>query len=645
MPCEAAPQKSAPVVRRAFHLAVRTEGNISTHNYTRERVHFTTHYAGGHMNRILYALVLLCAAPALLLAQVPTTMSYQGYLTDNAGTPVADGTYNLTFALYTVASGGVSLWTESHPSVSISKGLFNVTLGRGNPTNPLTVPFDQEYYLGVRVGVDPEMTPRVRLTASAYSFRARVAEGLAPGASVPLGGDVTGPYSANTIAANAVTTAKIADNAVTAAKIAPDVISSLDGVHNDGGNIDLIAGANIIITPDDGGNSITIAATGGGGGLTLPYDGTTANASPAFDVENTGTGRAAYFHLNNAGASSDAVWIQTVSTNASSDGIHAEAAAGNAIEAFNNSASQPTLYVYNNSTGPVATFGNSSTSTGDIVSITKSGGSGKGMNIVYGGTGSALAIDNNSTGTALDLRQDGTGMAAYFHIENTTTSQNAVTAESKSTSSNSDAFQAKAVGGRAFYGTSASGSGTSTVFSQNTNATGGGAYYGASAGTYPTLLLRNMNAGSNNHIIEAAKSATTVFTVDTEGDLDATGRIQGDYLLTTTNLGSGTPAAGGLYRDNVLCAWARVSASGSIVSSFGISSVTKTSTGTYQVNFSNAFASGNDVCATASARQSATNRFVMIGLYSASYVTVEIYSNAGVLVDNDFSVIVTGRQN
>ncbi len=616
------------------------------------------------MNRILYAIVLLCAAPALLLAQVPTTMSYQGYLTDNAGTPVADGTYNLTFALYTVSSGGVAIWTESHPSVAVSKGLFNAVLGRGNPTNPLTIAFDQEYFLGIRVGADPEMTPRVRLTASAYSFRARIADGLAPGVAVTLGGDVTGPAGANTIANNAVTTpkiidnavttskiadnavttAKIPDNAITVAKILPDVISSVDGVHNDGGNIDLIAGANITITPDDGGNSITIAASGGGG-LTLPYDGTVSASAAAFDVENTGTGRAGYFHLGNASTASDAMWIQTASTNTSSDGIHAQADAGNAIEAFNNSTSQPTLYAYNSNSGPVAKFGKSTTSTGNIVEITKNGGSGKGMNITYGGTGSAVAIDNNSTGTALDLRQDGTGMAAYFHVENTTTSQNAVTAESKSTSNSSDAFQAKAVGGRAFFGTSASGSGYSTVFSENTNSSGGGAFYGANSGTYPTLLLRNFNAASNTHLIEAAKSATTVFTVDTEGDVDASGRIQGDYLITTTNLGTGTPAGGGLYRDNVLCAWARVAASGSIVSRFGVSSVTHVSTGTYQINFSNAFASGNDVCATASARQSATNRFVMIGLYDATYVTVEIYNNAGTLVDNDFSVIVTGRQN
>ncbi len=50
-------------------------------------------------------------------------------------------------------------------------------------------------------------------------------------------------------------------DAVTPPMITPDFVSSLDGVSNDGGNIDLVEGANITITPDDGANTITIAAT------------------------------------------------------------------------------------------------------------------------------------------------------------------------------------------------------------------------------------------------------------------------------------------------------------------------------------------------------------------------------------------------
>ncbi len=50
-------------------------------------------------------------------------------------------------------------------------------------------------------------------------------------------------------------------NSVTQPMLVPDVVSSVDGVTNDGGNVDLVAGANITITPDDEGNAITISAT------------------------------------------------------------------------------------------------------------------------------------------------------------------------------------------------------------------------------------------------------------------------------------------------------------------------------------------------------------------------------------------------
>lgn len=72
-----------------------------------------------------------------------------------------------------------------------------------------------------------------------------------------FGGDVSGIY-------NAIVVADDSHNH-SASSITTNIVSSLDGVTNDGGNIDLVAGANITITPDDGANTITIAATGGGG--------------------------------------------------------------------------------------------------------------------------------------------------------------------------------------------------------------------------------------------------------------------------------------------------------------------------------------------------------------------------------------------
>ena len=79
-----------------------------------------------------------------------------------------------------------------------------------------------------------------------------------------------------------ITTDKIDDNAVTTAKIAPQIVSSIDGVSNDGGDIDLDAGPGITITPDDGANKITISAAGSGDGNTLDQ---------AYDQGEPGAGR------------------------------------------------------------------------------------------------------------------------------------------------------------------------------------------------------------------------------------------------------------------------------------------------------------------------------------------------------------------
>jgi len=54
---------------------------------------------------------------------------------------------------------------------------------------------------------------------------------------------------------------------VTVNKISPNILSSIDGVINDGGNVDLIAGTNISIQSDDTADTITISAANGGESL------------------------------------------------------------------------------------------------------------------------------------------------------------------------------------------------------------------------------------------------------------------------------------------------------------------------------------------------------------------------------------------
>ncbi len=107
------------------------------------------------------------------------TMPYQGRLTDAAGVPVnntAPG-FPMTFALYTQETGSAPVWSEHHPGVPVSDGLFNVYLGSITPLD--SVLFDDDLWLGVTIGSDSEMTPREQLGAAAYV--------MWQGAGVPVG--------------------------------------------------------------------------------------------------------------------------------------------------------------------------------------------------------------------------------------------------------------------------------------------------------------------------------------------------------------------------------------------------------------------------------------------------------------------------
>ncbi len=146
---------------------------------------------------------------------VPQLMNYQGYLTDDVGNPLNE-TVAITFSIYGDAAGTTLLWTETHPSVTVTGGVFHVILGSVSAF-PDTL-FDGDCYLGVAVGTDPEMTPRPQLTSVAYAIRASKA------------------YVADTVTEGSIVTESLADNAVTSSKISDGSGSGLDADMLDGMN-------------------------------------------------------------------------------------------------------------------------------------------------------------------------------------------------------------------------------------------------------------------------------------------------------------------------------------------------------------------------------------------------------------------------
>lgn len=123
---------------------------------------------------ILTTSVLLASWPCTLLADVPKGIPYQGYLTDTKKKPV-DGNISIQFSLYSAPTDGVALWGETD-SVTVTGGWYNIVLGN---VTPITLPFDVPYFLGIKVGGDAEMTPRLALSSVGYAMRASVAEGVA----------------------------------------------------------------------------------------------------------------------------------------------------------------------------------------------------------------------------------------------------------------------------------------------------------------------------------------------------------------------------------------------------------------------------------------------------------------------------------
>jgi hypothetical protein len=130
-----------------------------------------------------------------LHAAVPPLINFQGILKNASGNPVPNTPHLVQFTLYDSASGGNDLWQQSQILVP-TDGLFNVLLGSMTPL-PDSVFNHPSRFLGVKVGGDPEMTPRQQLVSLSYAYRVNSVDGAAGGnitskVSIGPGHTVTG---------------------------------------------------------------------------------------------------------------------------------------------------------------------------------------------------------------------------------------------------------------------------------------------------------------------------------------------------------------------------------------------------------------------------------------------------------------------
>lgn len=108
---------------------------------------------------------ILCVVVTSVLAE---TFAVQGVLRDPLGKTVADGSYSMTFRLYTTATGGSAVWTETQGSVSVLHGVYNAELG--TVTALTDVAFNTTYYLGLSINGGTELEPRFKLTRTPASM-------------------------------------------------------------------------------------------------------------------------------------------------------------------------------------------------------------------------------------------------------------------------------------------------------------------------------------------------------------------------------------------------------------------------------------------------------------------------------------------
>ncbi|MEZ4387719.1 MAG: hypothetical protein R3D98_09115 [Candidatus Krumholzibacteriia bacterium] len=157
------------------------------------------------MRTVLLCGLILSLGAGLSLAFAPQTLSFQGRLTDSGGINVADGNHSVTFRVYSQLNGGAPLWTSTR-QVTVNGGVFAVILGE---INPLNLPFDQLYYVGVQYEAEPEMAPRVPLTATPYALA------VSPSAAVTSLNGLTGPF--NLVAGSNVSINPVGGNLVISA--------------------------------------------------------------------------------------------------------------------------------------------------------------------------------------------------------------------------------------------------------------------------------------------------------------------------------------------------------------------------------------------------------------------------------------------
>jgi len=143
-----------------------------------------------YINFGLATLVGTAGAEPASGAGVPLFLTEQGRLFDTNNNPIS-ASATFTFSIYTAATGGTPIWTETQPPITLDSGFFSTQLGSTVPLSPSTfqtaATAGTPLYLGIQVNSDPEISPRQPIATVPFAFAADNAIGDINPHSVTIG--------------------------------------------------------------------------------------------------------------------------------------------------------------------------------------------------------------------------------------------------------------------------------------------------------------------------------------------------------------------------------------------------------------------------------------------------------------------------